>query len=352
MGCGMVLEYPDPTPEQSAALCIDGIDNDFDGAIDCADPECDCSPCASLELSAGDELSDALPVNPSCPTYHDPVDLHLFANDFDMLPACLDYAPAPGRDLFFRVRMQQGARWHFHVGGVASNSDPAVYVLDSTIDPLRQGCPSVLAGINACGTGSPEHFSFVAPQTRDYFIGVDELSGVPEELMILAVNAACGNGLRDHSEYCDPTDPQEGPVADCEDCRKVLDDGQDDDSRGSSFNDGPYDATILKIPDAEHDFTIRGKIDSDCDFDFFSFDLQRTARVTATLEDNCDGIDLQFWNESPTESPYALGAPGDDCTPKSATLYSGRHWVRVVGRSTLDPQNLPTYTIRLEFEPG
>jgi hypothetical protein len=70
-GCGKVLEYPDPELEQSALLCNDGIDNDYDGLADCEDARCDgfCSEesartCGDGRDNDGDGLTDA--ADPRC----------------------------------------------------------------------------------------------------------------------------------------------------------------------------------------------------------------------------------------------------------------------------------------------
>jgi hypothetical protein len=224
-------------------------------------------------------------------------------------------------------------------------------VLNATLDP-DQACASPTRGINACGNGFPEHFSFIAEETQAYYIGVDEVSGTNESLKIFAVNAECGNGYREHSEYCDPTAENPGPIEDCENCRKVLEDGQEDGD--NSFNDGPLDATVLRLPDSsEFDFTLNGQVNTGCDFDFFAFDLAQPLEVTAVVTSTaCPGIDLQFWEDDGQTSPFTLSAnSSEDCLPKTMSLRTGRHWVRVAGRPGVGATQ-PTYSVDLTFSPG
>ena len=70
-GCTALFGYPEPSAENTADACSDGIDNDFNGAIDCADPSCDgfCpegegSSCSDGRDNDGDGLPDGS--DPGC----------------------------------------------------------------------------------------------------------------------------------------------------------------------------------------------------------------------------------------------------------------------------------------------
>jgi hypothetical protein len=78
LGCARVLEYPDSEPERGAVLCADATDNDFDGQVDCDDPDCtgSCpeetqSACADGRDNDGDGLTDA--ADPRCWPFAPPV---------------------------------------------------------------------------------------------------------------------------------------------------------------------------------------------------------------------------------------------------------------------------------------
>jgi hypothetical protein len=316
-------------------------------------PETPVTPEGTPELLVGDTLSASLPTNLSYRTgYHDPIDFNAYSDNNGRLPSCLGEQSAPGNDVFFKIEAKSGQKWHFHVATAEAQgaADSAVYVLNATLDP-DQACASPTRGVNACGPGAPEHFSFIADQTQPYYIGVDEVTGTNEKLQIFAVNAECGNGYKEHSEYCDPTAENPGPVDDCENCRKVLEDGQEDGS--DSFNDGPLDATVLRLPDSsDFDFTVNGQVNTGCDYDFFTFELASPREVTATLSGPCPGIDFRFWEDDEQTSPFTLDPdPEAGCAPKTQRLGSGRHWIRVVGGAGVGATQ-PTYSIDLVFSPG
>lgn len=331
-----------------AVLALSGCDV-FDESL-IQDPPA--NPEGTPQLFVDDALSSSAPLNLSYRAdYHSPIDLADYANDVGALPTCIGGTEAPGADFFFRVSMKAGEKWHFHVDSASMQraADFAVYVLESTIDP-NQSCGK-LSGINACPARFAEHFSFRAPFDQDYYVGVDEMVGVDEEVKVFAVNAVCGNGFREHSEYCDPTaGSMAGPLEDCEDCRKVLQEGQDDGS--ASLNDGPLDATKLATPNSNnYDFNFSGQINSGCDFDFFKFHLPDSAEVTVSLgADTCANIDVGFWSEDDATTPFTLDPGSTPCTPVTRFFTSGDHFIRVFGLPALGAET-PTYTVTLDATP-
>jgi hypothetical protein len=89
--CTGLLDYPENQAERGAALCSNGDDDDFDGQLDCADPDCDgaCpeeSPgaCGDGRDNDGDGLADA--ADPRCFIFSPP-----------RVERC---AEAPGTDLY------------------------------------------------------------------------------------------------------------------------------------------------------------------------------------------------------------------------------------------------------------
>jgi len=308
-------------------------------------------PQGQPDLLFDDTLSPSLPANYSYRAgYHNDIPFSDFSDNSSRLPECLDKDDSPGVDIFFKVDMKAGERWHFHAASSLDPSfaNPAIYILNSTIQP-DVACPSPLWGANACSTGSPEHFSFFADATQSYYVGVDEIDGVNEPMKIFAVKVECGNGFKEHSEYCDPTVADAAPPDDCEDCRKVLENGGDD--KDQSFNDGPHDATVLRLPknSTDFDFSFQGQVNTGCDFDFFKFTLENGAKVTAQIDEGgCENVDLGFWDDDRV-SPFARTDPALDCQPQEVDLHSGDHWIRVVGRPELAGAK-PVYIVRLQFE--
>jgi hypothetical protein len=330
-----------------AVFALPGCDVFDESLIEEAPPA---DPAGTPELYVADGLSSTAPLNLSYRTdYHSPLDLAAYANDVGALPTCIGGADAPGADFFFRVNMKAGEKWHFHVDSASMQraADFAVYVLESTIDP-NQSCGK-LSGIDACPAKFAEHFSFRAPFEQDYYIGVDEMVGVSESVKIFAVNAVCGNGYKEHSEYCDPS-ADAMPPEDCEDCRKVIQEGQDDGA--TSLNDGPLDAAVLATPRSNnYDFNFSGQINSGCDFDFFKFNLPDSAEVTVSLgEDTCANIDVAFWSESDASTPFVLDPAYTPCTPITRFFTSGDHFVRLFGLPALAGA-MPTYTVTLDAKP-
>lgn len=298
------------------------------------------------ELLVGENIECNVPLNGSYNNYHAPIDTAINADDRSQLPECLGNANAPGNDVFFRISMKRGEKWHFHVDAT-DTLDPAIYILDSCSD--SRSCAGLLSGINACGPTLPEHFSFIATKTADHIVGIDSLTTGGEDVRLLAVRAECGNGIQEHSEYCD--DAIDGRPTDCAGCRKTLADGADD---AGSFNDGPLDAAVLLLPEVGDDgaeFSITGTLEKSCDFDFFSFELAEPTSVRVRLEnddDVCDGWDVRIDDD---QHAFAVDEPSTDgaCPEVRAELDAGRHWVRVAGSSDLEAQK-PTYTLDLELD--
>lgn len=60
-GCSVTWEYPDDDEETSFEACTDGIDNDFDGLVDCEEPSCGCNACGDEGTRlAVEPMSDAM----------------------------------------------------------------------------------------------------------------------------------------------------------------------------------------------------------------------------------------------------------------------------------------------------
>ncbi len=298
-------------------------------------------------LRFAEDISCTAPVNASFNDYHPKVDIASMSPDRGKLPGCLGGENAPGDDAFFRVEMKQGEKWHFHVDA-GDGYDPAIYVMDTCNN--TDACASRLSGINACAQNVGEHFSFIAPRQDTFVVGLDSITPGEGGMRVLAVHANCGNGVIEHSEYCDSAigSMETGFKADCRACRKLLPDGGDD---AGSFNDGPIDAAILDLPDpivAGRDFTFTGNLEKACDFDFFSFELEEptTVRIQLASDGGCVGWDMRL-NED--DDPFEIDASDADVCPEIfEELDSGRHELRVAGGPDLEALR-PGYEITMTF---
>jgi hypothetical protein len=55
--CSALIEFPEAERESDFTTCSDGIDNDFDGLVDCpAEPDCNCNRCGEAFIEVTDEL--------------------------------------------------------------------------------------------------------------------------------------------------------------------------------------------------------------------------------------------------------------------------------------------------------
>lgn len=299
------------------------------------------------ELKIAEDISCSAPENASFNDYHEKADIANARADRSKLPGCLGGEDAPGADAFFSVSMNQGDKWHFHVEQ-ADGYDPAVYVMESCNN--TDTCASRLSGINACGENVGEHFSFIAPRSGRFVVGVDSLTQSTGGMRVLAVNARCGNGVVEHSEYCDTALEPTAPLykADCKACRKLIPDGGDD---AGSSNDGPLDSAILDLPNPlvpGRDFKFTGSLEKRCDFDFFSFDLEESATVRVKLEsgDGCVGWDVRVDEE---DRPFQVDPSDEDACPDILLdLERGRHEIRVVAGPELEA-SAPGYEVTLTF---
>lgn len=299
-------------------------------------------------LRFAEDISCTAPVNASFNDYHAKTDTASMGPDRRRLPACLGGEDAPGEDAFFRVEMKQGEKWHFHVEA-GNGYDPAIYVMDTCNN--TDTCAGQLSGINACPQNVGEHFSFIAPRQDTFVVGLDSITPGEGGMRVLAVYANCGNGIIEHSEYCDTAigAMQAGYKADCRACRKLLPDEGDD---AGSFNDGPLDSAILGLPNpivAGRDFTFTGKLEKACDFDFFSFDLEQPTTVRfqlASADGGCAGWDVRVDEDG---DPFEIDPPeGDVCPDIVVELDSGRHELRIAGGPDLEAL-LPSYEMTMTF---
>src|SRR5690606_22328394 len=110
-----------------------------------------------------------------------------------------------GPDLFMAIEAEVHEHWHFHVDvapfpGRAA-ADPAIYVL--------RGCDERACsegdGLDVCGAGSDEHFTFI-PRATDRHVVVFDSPGDGFQGRVSVFRTICGDGRKDHSENCDDGD--------------------------------------------------------------------------------------------------------------------------------------------------
>jgi hypothetical protein len=296
-------------------------------------------------LKWDEDVSCTLPIVESLSGYHKKEDVASALASVPRLPACLGNANAAGQDFFFRVDMKEGEKWHFHIDP-GDGYDPTIYVLNRCDN--TEACASPEAGINACKQNQPEHFSFIAPRSDIFVVGIDSLEPGSGGMPVLAVNAVCGNGKIEHSEYCDTATPpgHTDYKLDCDGCRKkIAHEGED----GTSFNDGPLDFAILDVPNPlipGRDFRFNAVAgDKACDFDFFRFQLPEDTSVRIELTSSiCSGWDLKVGE---TNDPYDIDG-GDECPNVLVELEEGEQQFRVAATSELQAAKVG-YEIRLTF---
>jgi len=194
-----------------------------------------------------------------------PVDTTALSDRINDVNSCAG-SLAPGNDGFFGLEMTAGERWHFHVTALEAAGDPVVYVLSSGCDPrtCQRGDAT-----NNCNLRD-EHFTYVAPSTGTFFVGVDDANTRGGTYEVLPIRPECGNGMVEHSESCDETS------ATCSaDCQRILSDGDGE----VEPNDDPAGANVLGFTSG----TIQGDVASQCDLASFRFTAPAGATLTASV---------------------------------------------------------------------
>ncbi|HEY8432405.1 MAG TPA: hypothetical protein VIL20_28735 [Sandaracinaceae bacterium] len=181
-----------------------------------------------------------------------------------------------GPDLFLAIDARRGERWHFHarVDPTVGGANPAIYVLrNCDARACRDG-----DGLDVCGPGADEHFSFVPDEDARYVVAFDSPDADGFAGMVEAYRTECGDGTQEHGENCD--DGNDVDDDECDNaCRRVL--------TGSSplereVNDDAYSANALHLP-ASGTMSVRGEIDGLCEVDVFAIDVPEGGSITAAL---------------------------------------------------------------------
>jgi cysteine-rich repeat protein len=177
----------------------------------------------------------------------------------------------PGNDGFVKIDTRPGDKWHVHVEPLEPGLDPAIYLLPSC--DVR-ACDSRAAN-DACGAGRAEHLSFTA-RGGTYFVGLDSRLPGGGRFSVIVTHPICGNGIREHSEYCDDGNTNSGDGCDSL-CRGEL--------VGSSVtekesNEMPLEANVVTSPS----MNINGRIGNHCgDIDVFAMEVPEGGTIAAQL---------------------------------------------------------------------
>lgn len=182
-----------------------------------------------------------------------------------------------GPDLFLAIDAEQGDRWHFHVrvDPAMGGADPAIYVL--------RGCDVRACddgdGLDVCGAGSDEHFTFVPDMSASYVVAFDSSDPGGFAGNVEAYRTVCGDRVQEHSESCDDGNTDDGDGCDGA-CRTEL--------SGASpleveANDDIHSANVLALSPGST-ARVRGEIDSLCEVDFFALEVPEGGSVRAALE--------------------------------------------------------------------
>ena len=146
-------------------------------------------------------------------------------NGFSLRP-CDQLGGMPGNEIFYRLEVQDGEYWHFHLAVDASAGiarDPKIFVLPAD---GSGGCNEAACEVtyfsNACSGSGDEHFGFEFPRGGEWFLGIDdglEGGGVYD---LEAFRPTCGDGMRVHGEPCDHMEEGTRPCS--QQCRGMIGD--------------------------------------------------------------------------------------------------------------------------------
>lgn len=185
-------------------------------------------------------------------------------------------SPEPGADGFFKVAMEQGDKWHFHLRVQDQlTANPALYVLRSCDE---RACSSETS-LDECGTGRDEHLSYVATSTGTFLVGVDSRAAGGFDYEIEVVRTECGDNLPQHSETCDDGNEDAGDGC-SPDCRAEIADGD----REVEPNDEVTNANVAGVAPGGT-VEVRGQLGGRCDFDMWAVDVPAGGSVLATMLD-------------------------------------------------------------------
>lgn len=152
---------------------------------------------------------------------------------------CINTA-APGNEGFFKIEVQPGERWHFHLQGIGGGrvSNPSLY--------MTQDCDLRTCGNTSdlCGDNQDEHFSFIPDRPGTWFLGIDDGNAGGGQYRLLAFRNTCGDGQKEHGEACDDDNVMPGDGCDNA-CRVEL--APNANVMESEPNDSLTDANVVRF---------------------------------------------------------------------------------------------------------
>ncbi|NOY94691.1 MAG: hypothetical protein GXP55_26230 [Deltaproteobacteria bacterium] len=284
------------------------------------------------DFPVADSCDGPVPVPVVAETFHGIVDLSGNRDEFNNLGSCVDNARTPGPDGFIAVPMRVGEKWHFHAKVIDGVGDPALYVLDSCD---ARSC-QFGAGIDICGSGIDEHFSFISPRDTTYIVGLDDkgLGGGRYDLLVL--HATCGDGNAEHSEGCDDGNRVPGDGCD-EGCRFELAAAADEHEPNDDFTGA--NRPILTSGAG----SVLGLLEGRCDPDFFavqvpeggSVSVQMTTRAGSACAESSPASLLELVDQGGLDAlgaganPAGSGCPAIDGEAFAAGLPAGVYYLRL-----------------------
>lgn len=205
-----------------------------------------------------------------------PVNTEYMVDDFSEFGGCIS-APTVGNDAFYKLALQQGEKWHFHIKNHSPEVNPAIVVLP--------GCDSRTCNagtaVDLCDSGSDEKLSMIVPKSGTYYLGVDTREPGGGDFELMAFKPNCGDGVVEPGEACDDGNQVANDGCD-QYCRAEIS-ATDANGQGGLLaneiepNDAGADANIVKFgdlpPNAERSITVQGRIGQWCDRDTYAVEV-------------------------------------------------------------------------------
>jgi len=270
------------------------------------------------------------------------VDLSALAGDFS--PTCT--GSTPGNDGFVAVPMTAGDKWHFHVSILpGGGGNPAIYVLDTCDERSCQ--PG--AGIDLCGDGFDEHFSFRAPRDGTYFVGIDSREAGGARYELLAIRPVCGDDTKEHSENCEDGNVEDGDGCDSE-CRSEVGDRDSEVEPNDDYTGANY-VIVGSGESADIDAELGGR----CDIDLYAIDLDPGQTINVEMlaagGTPCEGSTTPIFElnlmDDEAVSVRAAGATTDENACPSFEMTSSAGGLFHIVATTDEDVNLFPYVLRV-----
>jgi cysteine-rich repeat protein len=302
-------------------LCFNGMDDDGDHAIDCADSDC-ATACAATCATATLVL-DPGHVNGSTGGHAS-----------EIASSCVSAAGASGPEVVFRVKPSVTGVLEATVGSVGAD-----FTLSVRADCSDAASELVCRNLGS-GAGSTETVRVLVTRGKEVFLVIDGADPNQAGTFVLDLASrpiVCGDGKRDPGEECDDHNRDAGDG--CSDsCKLELDEVE------------PNDTTTTATPYTELPFI--GEISSPSDVDVFSVEIAAPGSMltvqTLDLGDGaCANLELDDLVEILAPDGHVIvknddAGPGFCAGASASSLSPGTYYVRVKasGSATSFPYNL------------